>query len=156
MGTQINLSVPDFIIALASRLRTQDSDCTADPIFVVEKASIITGFDTDYCDVENIVWCIEDSQLFSGDSEFLGLEAIYETTGKEPDDWTRTGFIKQWDLLQPFFTQAAADEFISKHGHKYDCELRVSIDSAYRNDEWQQVINWLASIEPPKENEVPS
>lgn len=134
--------------AIGELLRTQDNQCTADAIFVVERKRIATGFDTDYCDSHQIVWAIEDSMYFEGEDYFKELEEEFERTGKQREDHTRTGFIVHWDFVQLFFTQSAADELISKHGHKYDGELRVSVESAYRNKEFQTVRNWLMSLPP--------
>jgi len=132
--------------AIGELLRTQDNQCTADPIFVVERKCIVTGFDTDHCESHQIVWAIDDSMYFEGEDYFKELEEEFERTGKQREDHTRTGFIVHWDFVQLFFTQSAADELISKHGHKYGGELRVSVESAYRNIEFQTVRNWLMSL----------
>ncbi len=139
--------IPEFIRSLSSSLHSQDCQCTADPIFIVEQKRIVAGLDVDYVDdPSEIVWCCEDRMYFAGDSHFKELETQYQEANLVPDEYMRTGFFKQWDFVQPFFTQAAADAFIAKHGHKFDGEFRVSVESAYRNEEWQQVAYWLAHL----------
>ena len=140
------LAATNELRAIGELLRTQDNQCTADAIFVVERKCIVTGFDTDYCESDQIAWCIEDSMHFKGEDYFKELEDEFIKTGVVREDHTRTGFIVYWDFVQLFFTQSAADELISKHGHKYDGELRVSVESAYRNKEFQTVRNWLMSL----------
>lgn len=140
------LAATDELRVIGELLRNQDDQCTADPTFIVERKCIVTGFDTDYCESHQIVWAIEDSMYFESDDYFKELEEEFERTGKQREDHTRTGFIVHWDFVQLFFTQSAADELISKHGHKYGGELRVSVESAYRNIEFQTVRNWLMSL----------
>jgi hypothetical protein len=142
------VAATDEIRAIGELMRTQDNQCTADAIFLVERKCIITGFDTDYCESHQIVWCIEDSMYFEGEDYFKELEDEFIKTGVVREDHTRTGFIAHCDFVQLFFTQSAADELILKHGHKYDGELRVSVESAYRNKEFQTVRDWLMSLPP--------
>lgn len=145
----MTIEVPDELLKIGDLLRTQDNQCTADPTFVVERKRIVTGIDTDYCDEENIVWCIEDQMIFKDDEEFHGLEYDFNEDGAIPPDYTRTGFSHHWELVQLFFTQSAADDYIKRNGHKHDGELRVTVESAYRNHEYQAVRNWLMSLPSP-------
>lgn len=140
-------AIPAALTKIGELLRTQDSDCTANPLFVVEKCSILTGIDTDYCDTdEDIVYVIEDEMIFKGHLEFDALEAHFKAHDEVPENYTRTGYSKSWEMVQPFFTREAAEAYINRHGHKHGGELRMSIESAYRNDEIQSVLNWLASL----------
>lgn len=141
------VTIPEELRRIGELMRTQDNQCTADPIFMVERKRITTGIDTDYCDGDDqIAWFIEDCMIFKGDEGFAELEAGYNCCGMIPRDYTRTGFSYHWEYVQPFFTQSAADAYIKHNGHKHDGELRVSVESAYRNNEFQVVRDWLMSL----------
>lgn len=136
--------IPDAILNIGKLLLAQNDQYTANPMFVVERKRIVTGIDTDYCESDDdIVWIIEDSMIFNGDHEFSELEAGYNESATVPENYTRTGFSSHWEFVTLFFTQQAADNYISRHGHKHDATLRVSVESAYRNDEYQTVRDWL-------------
>jgi hypothetical protein len=140
------LAAPIELRKIGELMRTQDNQYTADATFLVQQLRINTGIDTGYCETNEIVWICEDCMFFEGEDYFHELEKEFRETGVEREDHTRTGFSKHWDFLQLFFTHAAADELISKHGHKYDGELRVSVEGAYRNNEFQTVRNWIMSL----------
>jgi hypothetical protein len=141
-------AIPDELRRIGELIRTQDSDYTANAVFVVEQERILTCIDTDY-DPE-IVWCIEDSQIFKGDGKFDALEAAYDADGTVPENYTRTGCSRHWDYLTQFFTRASADAYIERHGHKLDGKLRVMIEGDHRNTEFNFVRDWLAGL--PKED----
>jgi hypothetical protein len=141
-------SIPDELKRIGELIRTQDSDYTANAVFLVEQERIVTGIDTDY-DPE-ILWVIEDHMIFKGDDEFDALEAAYEADGTIPENYTRTGCTRQWDYLTQFFTRSAADAYTERHGHKFDGKLRVMIEGDHRNTEFNFVRDWLAGL--PKED----
>ena len=125
------------------QLLTQDNRCTWHPIFLVEREVWIYGLDTGYTD--DVAWIHDGAAV--DDEVSAKLEQAYwddEDTCKidddleiNLDDCERVGVYKYWEFMQPFFTHEAAQAFIDCHGEKYDGELRIMVDSAYRNPEWQ-------------------
>lgn len=138
------VSVPVEIRSIAQQMRTQDNECTANPLFYVEQQRTITGIDTDY-DPE-IVWCIEDSMIFKGDEEFAALETAYAESGTVPENYTRTGYVHEWEFVTAFFTRSAAEQFVVQHGHKYSGPLRMSVETEPRNREMNLVRDFLQSL----------
>jgi hypothetical protein len=130
---------------LVSNLATQDNRCTADPIFMVQVSRRIIGIDTQWD--PQICWVQTDYVLTKEqpgeDPSFDELEAEYDRTGKEPEDWTRAGYADRWENVQPFFTEHGAEEYIRVNGHNLGGPHRIYVESAYRNAEWQALARVL-------------
>ena len=122
------------LVKLAERIRTQDGQCTSDPVYLVQEKEIVTGFDPDYTD--DIRWIDTDGE-FASEEEHAKLEARYEEFYDEPDGWTRTGVAERWVTVQWFLTDASAHEYIANNSHRHRDGLRVYVNSAYRNFELQ-------------------
>jgi len=124
---------------------TQDNRSTAEPIFLVQQQRRIYGMDPEYCG-QNIAWldCLNDSEELTH-AEAQVLEKRYLETLEEPENFARTGYIDQWEYVQPFFTEEAAQSYIDTNKHRHS-ELRIYVDSAYRNYEWQMVRALLLSM----------
>lgn len=143
--------VPDSILEIGRRMiaDAKDNDHhTAHPMFRVEKRRIVTGIDTDYTD--NIAWIDEYGEILDPE-EAAALEAAYDETGEVPDSYTRTGFVEEWEHVDTYLTQQAAEARIN--GGK---DGRVNVGSAYRNKEMQFVREFLMSLaatQPKKEGE---
>lgn len=126
-------------LEMAQDIRTQDNACTAEPIYIVQQRQRMYGIDPDLCDDGKIVWLdlMNDHEELSGEeAEFL--EKAYQKNFEEPENFTRTGYIDQWEFVQPFFTRKGAEEYIEANRHNLK-EPRIYVDSAYRNKEWQEV-----------------
>ena len=126
----------------AAALLTQDNECTANPLFLVEQRHRVYGFDTAYSD-DKVAWV--DSEGEATGEERDALEAKYQETGDEPEGWHRTGYADEWRFVQPFFTRAAAERYIEENRHRLK-DPRVFVDSAYRNKEWQAVETHLRGL----------
>lgn len=126
--------------SIGENLRTQDNRITAEPIFLVQQKVRQTGIDNDYAD--HALWLDEDWNEIEDKDEIARLETEWQDTFEAPEGFTRTGYVDRWDFLQPFFTEAAAKRFIEGNAHRYD-ELRIYVDSAYRNVEWQAIRAFL-------------
>ena len=50
-----------------------------------------------------------------------------------------TGFRDEWKFLNAHFTNDSANHYIKKHGHKHEGELRVSVESMYRCNEFNLI-----------------
>lgn len=123
----------------AQTILTQDNRCTAEPIFVVQQRKRLYGVDPDIVDDSEVVWLDgeNDCQEIDGE-ERERLEALYQDTFDVPGKYHRTGYVDQWEFVQPFFTEAAAVAYIEANLHRLT-DPRIYVDSAYRNPEWQAV-----------------
>lgn len=120
-------------------LRTQDNRSTSDPIFMVQELCRTYGLDTQW---ETAVAWIQSDYILTKeapgeDPSFDELEAEYDKTGNEPEDWTRTGYVEEWRHVQPCLTEKGAEEYIRINGHNHRGKLRVYAESGWRNYEWQ-------------------
>lgn len=132
--------VPSWLPEFVRRLRTQDSQCTANPVFTVQQRHRISGIDTQW--TEDVMW-IQDGEELSAELS-AEMEASFQETGIEPDECTRTGYVDEWEHVATFFTEKAAKDYIERNRHRMR-DPRVYVDSAYRNEEWQQVVAFLMS-----------
>lgn len=141
--------------------------CTAEVIFLVEKKERLYGIDTEYA--QQLAVYREDSYYhsvieFIADygKEFLPKldELCLKSYGKvfkevdefeqlleigELDGFTVFGYHEHWSLVNSHFTQSSADAFVSKHGHKYGGDLRVSQESQHRSFEFNAIKNAILS-----------
>ena len=121
---------------IGREIATQDNLATAHPLFLVQQRIRDYGYDPLYCD--SCVWVDEEGEELDNQEE-----------GEEPQD-TWTGYRDRWEYVQTFFTRAAALQFIDNNKHRYYNELRIYVDSGYRNPEWQTVRQYL--IQQGEEN----
>lgn len=126
-----------FTSDFAEQLRTQDNAITCDPIFVVQEKARDYGLDTDYC--EGVAWLHADGYGEVYDDEWQRLEADYLVTMEEPENFIRTGYRDRWEFVQPFFLRSSAEAYIKTQAHRHSGELRIYVESAYRNPEWQAI-----------------
>lgn len=122
--------------------RYDNDHCTADPIFTVQKHTLITGIDTDITD--KIGFFSHDSGGMVTGEEAAAMEAAYQETFEVIEGYSRTGYNHEWRYVASYFTKAAAEAFIA--GKRHEGEMRVYVDSAYRNYEWRAVQQFLMAL----------
>lgn len=128
------------LIELVERLRTQDNRWTAEPVFLVQSKESHGGMEPECADA--VCWIDVDGDVASAE-EHERFEKLHEDGDEEEelDGWTRTGVVSHWVTVQWFLTEASAQEYIERNGHRHgrngDGELRIYADSAYRNPELQ-------------------
>ncbi len=150
LGIIQTVVVTPELLEIARQLHTQDNRMTSHAQFLVQSRKRVYGMDCEYADEEDIVWLDEDSNEV-GSEERNDLEAQFQKA-LEPhiDCFTRTAFTDHWETVQPFFTETAAQAFIESNKHRHCYEgLRIEVESAYRNPEWQAVRNFLKGLVPP-------
>lgn len=135
------MSTPDFLQELAHQMRSQDNRCTSYPVYTVQEKMLITGIDTDY--TERTGWFHAEGQQAEGEEAAM-LEAGYQETGNEPEDWYRTGYLHRWEQVAAFFTLSAAENYIQANTHRHKGELRTYVESGYRNPEWKELRRLLS------------
>jgi hypothetical protein len=127
----------DWIGEMREHMRTQDNRCTKDPVFLVQQRKRHYGLDPQWSD--DVVWLDDEGHEVTDKAELDRIEAAYQNEGwEEPDGYTRTAYIDQWEFVQAFFTEHEAQRYIDANRHRM-CDPRIYVDSAYRNREWQRV-----------------
>lgn len=131
----------DRMREIGELIRTQDNRATSHPIFIVQEKKRIYGFDSDYTD--NITWVHCDG--FEADEEEASELYAQEEQDCVPDEWTKYGYIDQWEFVTACFTEQGAKDYIRANGHNLR-EPRIYAASAYRNREFIDVREFLKSL----------
>lgn len=157
----LTVTIPQALRDIAANLASQNGRMTNNPIFLVQKKERQIGIDLSYSD--NDIWMGEDGEEVTDQDEIDRLDNLDHLAFPSKEETlelvrnTKTGYIDRWETVQPFFTEVAAQQFIDSIAHRHDdgC-LRIYVDSAYQNDEWQAIRNFLLSLNPPKASSVPA
>jgi hypothetical protein len=143
------LSATNELLQIGKLLRMQDNRCTDQPLWIVQQKRITIGLDTQWSeDDTNIVWLIDDHEIYKGDEEFADLEKMYEEDGTEPPDYTRSAYQTSWEFVTACFTEQGCKDYLVKDGHNLK-EPRIYADGSYRNAEYRTIRNWLISLPEP-------
>lgn len=125
---------------IEQQLPVQDNLCTAHPIFMVQKLVRDFGYDAARFDGQSL-WVHEDDCDVDVDPiTAKGLEEQYQQDGDEdPEGYRRLGYQDRWENVQPFFTRDGALCWMARNLHNYGRGLRVYVECAHDNPEWQAV-----------------
>lgn len=124
----------DTLTQLGAEISRQDNHCTAHPLYVVQAKKRIYGIDPNYADEP--VWLNTTLDYTEADTKKAkALEREYGKTGRERDGWTRTAALDLWEFVTVCLTERAAKEYIERNGHRHKGQLRMYVESAYRNTE---------------------
>lgn len=127
------------IETIAERMRAQDNQCTADPMWVVyRKRKVVTP--RDYSDLYE--WYDHDGCRESDERETAILDRM-EARGRNTGSWEKHYYQEVDEFVSVFFTDQAAKDFVAQNGHRYG-SMRIFVDSGYRNPEWKEIRAWLA------------
>lgn len=133
----------EFLRQLADKLHTQDNAYTASPNYCIQEYQLITGLDTDFGG--EVGWFDTDNYTQADHKKSEALDRYHDRYGKEPDGWTRTAYDWHWRYTGiSFLTHNAAQAYVANNGHRHENELRVYVDSHYRNAEMREVRRLLA------------
>lgn len=105
--------------SMAEELATQDNCATENPIYVVQRRRRRYGFTEDYR--SGVAWLSDEGECEPGDQGAV-----------------KTGYIDEWEWIQPFFTMNGALRYIAANKHNLG-KARVFVASGHRNDEWKFV-----------------
>ncbi|WP_394794846.1 hypothetical protein [Armatimonas sp.] len=117
---------------IGNRIETEDNRCTSLPIYVVKQKRETPGVNPDF-HYDYHVWT-QDGESVEPDVEAL-LEEIDKAGGQIPPKYTKVWCIEIDEWVQPFFTEAGAESYISANRHNLRKPF-VFVESAYRNPEW--------------------
>lgn len=148
-------NIPDPIKRIIEQLRTQDNMMTQHICFVVQKRRLISGFERQYFDHDEIMWMYDGEAIRRDHWEKLtiaerdGIETI--TIDSEEyfiPDLESCGFKEEWETVQSFFTRKGAEDYIAVNGHnlRRDGEPRIYGESFHRNAEMIAVREWLMGL----------
>jgi hypothetical protein len=121
--------------AIGERLRTQDGQCTAEPMYLVQSKRRIHGFDPDE-GAGGVAW-IDDEGEEADEAKATELDELHDD-GEDHEGWYRIGYMDTWEFVTCCLTKAAAQRFIDENQHRFG-EKRIFVDSGHRNVEWQAV-----------------
>ena len=128
---------------IGQEINTQNNRATSDPIFMVQQEVVQYGLDPDYA--EDMVWFDTNEFCEADEEESLKLYENYDIDLEQPDGWDLTGKLTSWEVVQPFFTEKAAQRYIDSNKHNLN-NPRIYVISAYRNDEFQAIRNYLKDL----------
>lgn len=131
---------PEWLVTLRHNLATQDNRGTAHPVFIVQEKERIYGLDSDYSD--DFEW-MDDEWNRVDDEQAAKLDAEYDETRLEPGGYTRVLYRDQWVFVTACFTEQGCKDYLAVNGHRLH-EPRIYVETAFRNREWQCVVEWLA------------
>lgn len=136
----------EFLRNLAQQLQTQDNAYTASPNYCIQEHQLFCGIDEDYGGT--IGWFSEEARFPEEPTsrKHRALERYYDRYGKEPIGWTRCGYEFRWRHTGVcFLTYEAAHAYVAGRGRRqHENEIRVYVDSHYRNAEMREVRRLLA------------
>ncbi len=138
-------NIPDELLQIGQRLRTQDNCCTASPIFQVRGRRRIYGFDFDHS---------EDFEWIDTTDDFGVIEPP-EDEDNPPDGVEKLYYVVVEDVLATAFTKEGCEEHLRKNRHnyrRYD-EVFIYADSIWRCPEMLAIRNFLMSLPLPTEAE---
>ncbi len=137
------------IAEISERVRSQNNHGTADVIFMVKLKMRHIGMDPVFDGP--IVWLDEQNELVEDEELIKKLNAIEDDGLEDPDfdfdQYTKTSYFEDWKILQCFFTEASAKQFIEDNKHRYpaDAVFYVDADSTHRNPEMKAIRDLLVS-----------
>lgn len=138
----LSANVPNAFYEIGERIRTQDNRMTADPLFVVFEKKRIHGMDPSYADATVWVHCDGDE---ASEEEAKTLEAKYQETATEPEDWTRTGYVDVDVFCTACFTLKGCEDYLLVNRHNLK-DPHIYVETLYRNEEMIGVRNWLKAL----------
>ena len=139
------LPLDEQLRQIGHQLRTQDSRCTADPIFQVRGKERIYGLDSSASD--EVVW---------KDDEWNTVEIPDEADPDEPPrGLTVVRYTTIWRVLMVAFTEEGCKEHLRLNGHNYRHfdEVDIYVDSLKRCPEMIAIREFLMKLPAPQGGE---
>jgi len=153
---RVHSVLPEEFEKIGLAIKTDDFQGTNTHIFVVTETQKIWGMDSDYSEDYEFKEIDSGKYLSADDEQNEALENLsknYETLRLEDEDgdvshWDKFYYIEKDFIVQFFFSQAAAEEFIEKNKHRHSGKLGWEVDWLGRNQEMKLVREFLLSLSP--------
>lgn len=140
---------------IAARLGDQDNLCTSYVCFCVQKQTLISGIDKNYCEADELMWIHQGEAMCESHWPIITKAdedgaATVTLDGEEYDmeDLESTGFHRDWETVQICFTREGAENYIKVNGHnlsKYG-PPRIYGESFHRNVEMMTLHRILPAL----------
>ncbi len=135
--------VPDHILAMAERMRTDDNLGTSHPAFNIQEYERIYGDDGgDY------EWRDEDWNLAGGE-EAAALDDYEEQHSEPKTGWTKCHYREGWRTVMCCFSRKGAEDYIACNGHNMRRDghpARIYVESFWRCQEMIALREWLLTL----------
>jgi hypothetical protein len=128
-------ALPPFLYKLAERLRTQDNQCTANPMFCVMEEVTVYGMDPQWSDTE--LWI----DISDGAHEVPAPE-----DGEETETVIKSGKHTYKKVVMVAFTEEGARGYLKQNGHNHRGKTSIYVESFNRCPEMIALREWLLSL----------
>ena len=136
------VGLPDEFARIGENLRTQDNRITSHPVFVVfQKEEMVVSEEFHH---DRIAWVWECGDGEVEDRTARRLEALHQGC-RDTRGYSRYAMKSIKRFVTACFTEDGCKDYLRQNGHNLN-EPFIYVDSAYRNDEWQVIRNWLMTV----------
>lgn len=143
--------IPPEIMAIANNLHIQDNRITSHPLFAVQQKTTTYGLEADYADY--FVWFNEEDGEDVSEDLSEALDRLQIEDGEVPSKYRRLGCRDKWEFVTGCLTEEGCKAYIVVNGHNL-IEPRIYAYSAYRNEEFIAMREWLMMLSDAVQNEV--
>lgn len=151
---------------IQERLRTQDNYSTSWPLYCVMETKEIWGMEEDFDD-NGARWAYIDDGEVKDTKIIAALNSLWSEVADDDysveviddggdersvslEQFRRFYFVTKDFVVQTFFTEIAAKDYIEKNSHRHSGKLSMYVDSAYRNTEMQNLIDFVRTVDLEK------
>ncbi|RJT26884.1 ead/Ea22-like family protein [Buttiauxella izardii] len=136
------VELPDEFARIAENLRTQDNRITSHPVFVIfQKEEMVVSEEFDH---DRIAWVWECGDGEVEDRTARRLEALHKGC-RGTRGYSRYAMKSIKRFVTACFTEDGCKDYLRQNGHNLN-EPFIYVHSAYRNDEWRVIRNWLMTV----------
>ena len=144
----IAINLTPEIEELCKNLREQDNLGTHLPQYIVQTKERLYHYDDGSGDY---VWVDNDFNEADEEKEKeLDIEDDWQLRYENVEKgWQKTYYKDIWHNKQPFFTRAAAQEYIDCNGHNLGGQenCRIYVESGFRNKEWENIREFFMKLD---------
>ena len=138
----------DNLKTIGEQIRIQDNQCTANPMFCVQRLIADSGYDWRYADSNQCWWNPEECEwLYDTPPE----DWDDDRRGEEQNGWEMFGYQTRWETVMVAFTKKGCEEYLNENGHNdrrvaHNGEVRIYVESFNRCPEMIGVREFLRSL----------
>lgn len=140
------VELPTSFNVIGENIRSQNNRCTADPIFCVfEKVPTPAAEGYNHTRIE---WYDSDHDRDATPLQAARLEALFDGGRCDDNDykcWRRLAMHDVDTFVTACFTAKGCEDYLAQNGHNLRQPF-VYVTSAYRNDEYKAVREWLMQL----------